>query len=170
MGRSGGSLPLAPGVSTPLSDPRADLRLCFHGSERDGWNVPIVLVRSSCSLRGAKLRYPAPLRRRELRRGRQGFASDQFVLHFGRALQECGNRTGRPASYRCPRLASGTRRRAAAALGELDQPHIVRPRRSRRHTVRRSPPRKCGSASASPACHPEGRAPRLQRCGPRRPR
>ena len=37
----GGYLPLAPGgFYRPLSDPRADLRLRFHVSERDGRNVP----------------------------------------------------------------------------------------------------------------------------------
>jgi hypothetical protein len=29
------------GFHRPLSDPRADLRLRFHGSERDGRNVPV---------------------------------------------------------------------------------------------------------------------------------
>jgi hypothetical protein len=41
MAQPGGQLPLAPwGFRRPLSDPRADLRLRFHGSERDGRNVP----------------------------------------------------------------------------------------------------------------------------------
>jgi len=38
---SGGELALAPwGFHRPLSDPRADLRLRFHRSQRDGRNVP----------------------------------------------------------------------------------------------------------------------------------
>jgi hypothetical protein len=118
----------------------------------------IVLVRSSCSLRawvilfGLSFGLRLPCAGVSCGEVGRGPLADQFVLCFGQALQECGNRTGRPAaSYRCPRSASGTRRRAAAALGELDQPHIVRPRRSRRHTIRQSPP---GSAAARRRARP----------------
>ncbi len=39
------------GFHRPLSDPRADLRLRLHGSERDGRNVPIADIRRETSKR-----------------------------------------------------------------------------------------------------------------------
>jgi hypothetical protein len=43
------------GFHRPLSDPRADLRLRFHGSERDGRNVPLPDLRRQRGGKGHKL-------------------------------------------------------------------------------------------------------------------